>query len=75
MLKDLNDHLESVQVLDVEYFYDHLLDLSNERKPKTNEDFRKSENFVARVPVSSTSWMFPNGSKVSNVFSKYFPVG
>ena len=58
MLKDLNDHLESIQVLDVEYFYDHLLDLSNEREPKTNEDFRKSENFVDGC--QSSLWLWSN---------------
>ncbi len=58
MLKDLNDHLESIQVLDVEYFYDHLLDLSNERESKTNEDFRKSENFVDGC--QSSLWLWSN---------------
>ena len=58
MLKELNDHLESIQVLDVEYFYDHLLDLSNEREPKTNEDFKKSENFVDGC--QSSLWLWSN---------------
>ena len=58
MLKDLNEHLEYIQVLDVEYLYDHLLDLSNEREPKTNEDFRKSENFVDGC--QSSLWLWSN---------------
>ena len=61
MLKNLNDHLESIQVLDVEYFYDHLLDLSKERKPKTNEDFQTSENFVDGC--QSSLWLWSDDSK------------
>ncbi len=61
MLKDLNEHLESVQMLDIDYFYEHLLDLSKERKPKTNEDFQTSENFVDGC--QSSLWLWSDDSK------------
>tara|TARA_R110001592_G_scaffold1805_14_gene10932 strand:+ start:32894 stop:33283 length:390 start_codon:yes stop_codon:yes gene_type:complete len=63
MLEDLNDHLESIQVLDVEYFYDHLLDLSKERQPKTNDDFRQSENFVDGCQSSLWLWSDTQNNK------------
>jgi len=56
MLKDLNDHLESILVLDTDYFYDHLLDLSKARSQKTQEDFRTSENFVDGCQSSLWLW-------------------
>lgn len=61
MLKELNSHLESIQVLDIDYFYDHLLDLSKERHPKTTEDFRQSENFVDGC--QSSLWLWSDNSK------------
>ena len=61
MLKDLNDHLESINVLDTEYFYDHLLDLSKARQPKTDEDFKQSENFVDGC--QSSLWLWSDKSK------------
>jgi len=61
MLKDLNEHLESVQMLDIDYFYEHLLDLSKERKPKTNQDFQTSENFVDGC--QSSLWLWSDNSK------------
>ena len=61
MLKDLNEHLESVQMLDIDYFYEHLLDLSKERKPKSNQDFQTSENFVDGC--QSSLWLWSDNSK------------
>ncbi len=63
MLKDLNDHLESINVLDTEYFYDHLLDLSKARQPKTDEDFKQSENFVDGCQSSLWLWSEPQNNK------------
>ena len=58
MLNDFNDHLESILVLDADYFYDHLLDLSKARTPKTEEDFRTPQNFVDGC--QSSLWLWSN---------------